>query len=135
MAGDTGMPVPQPVLSGSLDALRDIGRAIQAKDAEIRDLRAAAGGYAAEVSRLRALHAEAARLLGEAAAENARLQAELDAASDHPVEYVTTSGLEAAMAADPHREDGTILRCTDGQRQAFAWNAPAGQWELLPGRG
>ena len=83
-------------------------------------------GLAGEIKRLR-------RLLAERDAECARLQAELDAAADRPVEYVTTSGLEAAMAADPHREDGTILRCTDGQRQAFAWNA--GQWELLPGRG
>ena len=60
------------------------------------------------------------RALADKDAEIARLQAELDAASDVPVEYVTEAGLAAAMAADPHREDGSLLRVTDGKQQAWA---------------
>lgn len=59
----------------------------------------------------------------------ARLQAELDAASDVPVEYVVEAGLAAAMAADPHRDDGALLRCTDGERKAWAWKAATRIWE------
>lgn len=67
--------------------------------------------------------------VAEKDAEIARLQAELDAASPHPVEFVTTAGLEAAMAADPHREDGAVLRVTDGDREAFAWRSARQAWE------
>ncbi len=88
-------------------------------------------GKDAEIARLRALHGEAANLLSEASAEIARLAAELDATRNVPVEYVITAGLEAAMAADPHREDGTIIRTTDGKREAWAWKAAAREWEQV----
>lgn len=78
---------------------------------------------------LRGVFGLAFRALADKDAEIARLRAELDAASDAPVEYVTTAGLEAAMTADPAREDGSVLRCTDGERQAFAWRAAKGEWE------
>ena len=127
------------VLTAAFGALAD-------KDAEIGQLRArlsAAEGRAAdavryltaadaEIAKLRALHGEAANLLGEAGTEIARLQAEIDAASDHPPEYVIEAGLAAAMAADPHREDGARLRTTDGERKAWAWRKAKGEWEPLP---
>lgn len=47
---------------------------------------------------------------------------------DVPVEYVITAGLEAAMAADPHREDGAIIRVTDGKREAYTWKAATKEW-------
>ena len=72
------------------------------------------------------------RALADKDAEIARLQAELDATSPHPVELVTTAGLEAAMAADPAREDGTLLRLMDGDRGAFAWRAARQVWEPAP---
>jgi hypothetical protein len=71
------------------------------------------------------------RSLADTDAEISRLTAELDAARNVPVEYVITVGLEAAMAADPHREDGTILRATDGKREAYAWKAAAKEWEQV----
>jgi hypothetical protein len=70
-------------------------------------------------------------VLAERDAQISRLTAELDAARNVPVEYVITSGLEAAMAADPHREDGTILRATDGKREAWRWSATAKTWEQV----
>ena len=70
-------------------------------------------------------------MLAECGAEIARLTAELDAARNVPVEYVITAGLEAAMAVDPHREDGTVLRVTDGKREAWAWKAAAREWEQI----
>ena len=87
---------------------------------------------AVSIEALRGVFSLAFRAIADKDAEIARLQAELDAASDVPVEYVTTSGLEAAMTADPSREDGAILRVTDGQRQAFAWRKAAGEWVALP---
>lgn len=69
--------------------------------------------------------------VAERDAEIARLQAELGALSPHPVEYVTTSGLEAAKAAGPDREDGSVLRLTDGARRAFTWRAAGKAWEPL----
>jgi len=80
------------------------------------------------------LHASKDRVtvaLHEARAEIARLRAELDAASDVPVEYAPTAGLEAAMAADPHREDGSVLRETGGQKRAWAWRAATETWEQV----
>ena len=68
------------------------------------------------------------RALADKDAEISRLHAELDAMRDVPVEYVTESGLAAAMAAGPDRDDGTVLRCTDGKREAWAWNAAAKEW-------
>lgn len=85
------------------------------------------GTLAAFFARLR----DAERRLAEQDAEIARLRAELDAASDKPVEYVTTSGLAAAMEAEPSREDGSVLRVTDGGRQAYAWRAASGMWEAV----
>jgi len=70
-------------------------------------------------------------MLAECGAEIARLTAELDAARNVPVEYVITAGLEAAMAVDPHREDGTVLRVTDGAKRAFAWKAATREWEQI----
>jgi hypothetical protein len=64
-------------------------------------------------------------------AEIARLTAELDAARNTPVEYVPAGGLEAAMAADPDREDGCVLREMGGERRAFAWKAATGEWEQI----
>ena len=81
------------------------------------------------VEALRGVFTLAFRAIADKDAEIQRLQAELDAASDAPVEYVTTSGLEAAMAADPARVDGAILRLTDGEREAFAWRAAKREWE------
>jgi hypothetical protein len=69
------------------------------------------------------------RALADKDAEISRLTAELDAARNVPVEYVITAGLEAAMAADPHREDGSVLRETDGAKRAFAWRAATRTWE------
>jgi hypothetical protein len=84
---------------------------------------------AVSVEALRGVFDLAFRAIADKDAEIARLQAELDAASEHPVEYVTISGLEAAMTVDPHREDGALLRLTDGDRQAFAWRAARQVWE------
>ena len=84
---------------------------------------------AVSIGALRGVFGLAFRALAEKDAEIARLQAELDAAAEHPVEYVTTSGLAAAMAADTHREDGAVIRVTDGERQAFTWRAAKGEWE------
>ena len=70
-------------------------------------------------------------VLAERDAEIARLTAELDATRAVPVEYVITAGLEAAMAADPHREDGAVIRVTDGQRKAYVWKATARTWEQV----
>ena len=74
-------------------------------------------------------------VLAERDAQMARLTAELDATRAAPVEYVMTAGLEAAMAADPHRPDGSILRATDGKRTAWVWRAAAKTWEpvTVPG--
>jgi len=114
------------------------------KDAEIASLRAeldagpTLGQYNLLLGRVGAvedanadLHASKDRVtaaLREASAKIVRLTA----ARNVPVEYVITSGLEAAMAADPHREDGTILRTTDGERKAWAWKAAAKTWEQVP---
>lgn len=68
------------------------------------------------------------RALADRDAEIARLQAELDGMRQVPVEYAPTAALEAAMAVDPAREDGTILRETGGERRAFEWKAQAGEW-------
>lgn len=112
----TAHPEHPAVSTGVLRGVFDLAfRALAAQDAEI--------------AKLRALHGEAANLLSEASAEIARLQAELDAASDVPVEYVVEAGLAAAMAADPHRDDGALLRCTDGERKAWAWKAATRIWE------
>jgi hypothetical protein len=70
--------------------------------------------------------------LAEKDATIARLTAELDEMRDIPVEYVTERVLEAAMAADPHRENGAILRTTDGQKRAWAWKAATREWEPVP---
>jgi len=67
-------------------------------------------------------------VLAERDAQIGRLTAELDAARNVPVEYVITAGLEAAMAVDPHREDGCLLRVTDGKREAYVWKAAAKEW-------
>jgi hypothetical protein len=75
--------------------------------------------------------AAALRSMAEKDAEISRLTAELDTARNVPVEYVITAGLEAAMAADPHRTDGTILRATDGKREAWRWSATAKTWEQV----
>lgn len=83
------------------------------------------GALAAFYARLH----DAERRLAERDAEIARLTAELDAMRPVPVEYVTTAGLEAAMAADPAREDGCLLRVTDGRRESYAWRPAAGTWE------
>jgi hypothetical protein len=72
------------------------------------------------------------RELAERDARIARLTAELDGLRSVPVEYVTERGLEAAMAADPDRPDGAVLRCTDGQQRAWAWKAAAREWEQVP---
>lgn len=74
---------------------------------------------------------ELRRSLADKDAEIARLTAELDSMRDVPVEYVTEAGLEAAMTADPHRQDGTILRETDGGKRAFEWKAAAKTWEQI----
>lgn len=71
-------------------------------------------------------------VLAERDAEIARLTAELDATRNESVEYVITAGLEAAMAADPNREDGCLLRVTDGEREAYVWKAAAKTWEQVP---
>jgi hypothetical protein len=76
--------------------------------------------------------ADLRRMLAESRAEVSRLTAQLDQMRDVPVEYVTERGLEAAMASDPDREDGALLRTTDGKRQAWAWNAAAKTWEQVP---
>lgn len=68
------------------------------------------------------------RALADRDAEIARLHAELDGMREVPVEYAPTAALEAAMNADPGREDGTILRETGGERRAFEWKAQAGEW-------
>jgi hypothetical protein len=70
-------------------------------------------------------------VLAERDAKISRLTAELDAARNVPVEYVITAGLEAAMVADPYREDGAILRTTDGKREAWAWKAAVKTWEQV----
>ena len=70
-------------------------------------------------------------VLAERDAQMARLTAELDATRNVPVEYVITAGLEAAMAADPHRPDGSILRATDGKRTAWVWRAATKTWEQI----
>jgi hypothetical protein len=72
------------------------------------------------------------RAVAEKDSEIDRLTAQLDQMRDVPVEYVTERGLEAAMASDPDREDGALLRTTDGKRQAWAWNASAKTWEQVP---
>lgn len=71
------------------------------------------------------------RSLAEKDAEIARLTAELDDARNVPVEYVPTSGIEAAMAADPDRLDGSVLREMGGDRRAWAWKAAAKEWEQV----
>jgi hypothetical protein len=75
--------------------------------------------------------AAAIRSMAGKDAEISRLTAELDAARNVPVEYVITAGLEAAMAADPHRKDGSVIRTTDGKREAYAWKAAAKTWEQV----
>lgn len=87
---------------------------------------------AVSIEALRGVFSLAFRALADKDAQIARLQAGLDSASDTPVEYVTTSGLEAAMAADPAREDGAVIRVTDGNRQAFAWRVAKREWEPAP---
>lgn len=71
------------------------------------------------------------RAIADKDAEIARLTAELDDARNVPVEYVPTAGVEAAMAADPSREDGSVLRETGGQHRAWAWKAAAREWEQV----
>ena len=71
-------------------------------------------------------------VLAERDAEIARLTAELDAIRAVPVEHVITAGLEAAMTADPNREDGAVIRVTDGQRKAYVWKAATREWEQVP---
>jgi len=87
---------------------------------------------AVSIEALRGVFSLAFRALADKDAEISRLQAELDAASGTPVEYVTEAGLAAAMAADPLREDRTVLRCTDGERKAWAWRAATREWEQVP---
>lgn len=72
------------------------------------------------------------RALAEKDAEIARLHAELDGMRQVPVEYATTAALDAAMAADPAREDGAILRETGGEERAFEWKAQAREWVRIP---
>ncbi len=86
----------------------------------------------AEIARRGDLLAKAVERMQEKDAEIHRLTAELDATRNVPVEYVITAGLEAAMAADPHRADGDVLRETDGQKRAFAWKAATREWERMP---
>jgi hypothetical protein len=74
----------------------------------------------------------AEHVFAEYDAELDRLRAELDGLREVPVEYVTPRALEAAMAADPGREDGSILRETSGERRAFAWRAAAREWVQVP---
>lgn len=71
------------------------------------------------------------RILAGKDAEIARLQAEIDDLREVPVEYVPEAGLHAAMTADPGREDGTILRETNGRKRAFEWKAAAKTWEQV----
>lgn len=68
------------------------------------------------------------RAVADRDAKIARLQAEVDAMGDVPVEYVTEAGLQAAMTVDPGRADGTVLRETNGARRAFRWDAKTRQW-------
>jgi hypothetical protein len=75
--------------------------------------------------------ADLRRMLAESRAEVSRLTSQLDQMRDVPVEYVTERGLEAAMAADPDREDGSVLRTTDGQKRAWAWKAATREWEQV----
>jgi hypothetical protein len=69
--------------------------------------------------------------LAEKDAEIRRLTAELDDARHVPaVEYATSpAALEAAMTADPGRENGVVLRETYGQKREFAWRKGRQQWE------
>lgn len=75
--------------------------------------------------------ADLRRRLADKDAEIARLTAELDDLRQVPVELVTERGLEAAMAADPDRADGTVLRVTDGKREAWVWRAATTEWEKV----
>jgi hypothetical protein len=107
-------------------------KALDALDSELEQERV--GTWAPDVSERAALISGLAAALRSMAGKDAkihRLTAELDAARNAPVEYVITAGLEAAMAADPHREDGTVIRTTDGKREAWAWKAAAKEWEQV----
>jgi hypothetical protein len=123
------------LLQGAVGALEDanadlcasknrVTAALHEARAEIGRWRDVVHGNHAEIRRLHAVLAERNTEIG-------RLQAELDATSDVPVEYVVEAGLAAAMAADPHREDRSVLRTTDGERKAWAWKAATREWELL----
>jgi len=114
--------------------LRDLAadRERDGLETEIGRLRARLSVADAEIAKLRALHGEAANLLAEASAEIARLTAELDSHRNTPVELVPTAGIEAAMAADPGREDGSVLREMGGLKRAWAWKAATKTWEVLP---
>ena len=122
-------PGAYSVVAGGPDIAADVREAQHRIEAgEIADT------WAPDVSERAALIsglAAALRSLAEKDAEISRLTAELDATRNAPVEYVITAGLEAAMAADPHREDGTILRTTDGEREAWAWKAATKEWEQI----
>ena len=72
-----------------------------------------------------------AALLAEKDAQIARLAAELDDCRNVTVELVPTAGIEAAMAADPDREDGVVLREMGGQKRAWAWRAATREWEQV----
>ena len=91
------------------------------------DLNAEVGRHNGTRNRL----AVARNEIADREAQISRLTAELDATRNVPVEYVITSGLEAAMAADPHREDGSVLRTTDGKREAWAWKAATSAWDQV----
>lgn len=116
-------------------------RAVAEKDAEIARLRAgldtirewtAPGeGETAEARAWRRFVEDALRRLADQEAKIARLEAELDGLRDIPVEYVTAAGLEAAMAADPHRENGARIRETGGAKRTFAWRAAKQEWEAV----
>ena len=83
------------------------------------------------IEALRGVFSLAFRAIADKDAEISRLTAELDDARNVPVEYVPTAGVEAAMAADPSREDGSVLRETGGQRRAWAWRAATKEWERV----
>lgn len=105
--------------------------AIPADCAEWPTLRIDAPGWESVLSGQLGAIQDIARAMAERDAQIARLTAELDDARSATVELVPAGYLETAMAADPDRLDGTVLRETGGQRRAFAWRAATKEWEQV----
>ena len=123
--------VPGERLTAMTNDITELRRLVADKDAEIADRDRMIRALAEQAGTLTAQAGMLRLTLADKDAEIARLTAELDSMRDVPVEYVTEAGLEAAMTADPGRQDGTVLRETNGARRAFEWHAKTGEWARI----